>query len=63
VLATADRRFAHVPGRAAGDADAMVEHLEGLAARGIGRAYLWFTDFADEENLLRFGEEVLPRLR
>jgi alkanesulfonate monooxygenase SsuD/methylene tetrahydromethanopterin reductase-like flavin-dependent oxidoreductase (luciferase family) len=63
VLATADRRFAHFPGRAAGDADAMVEHLEGLAARGIGRAYLWFTDFADEENLLRFGEEVLPRLR
>ena len=41
----------------------MVEHLQGLADRGIGRAYAWFTDFADEDHLLRFGEEVLPRLR
>jgi alkanesulfonate monooxygenase SsuD/methylene tetrahydromethanopterin reductase-like flavin-dependent oxidoreductase (luciferase family) len=47
----------------AGDGEEMVEHLEALAARGIERAYLWFTDFADEEGLLRFGEEVLPRVR
>ena len=62
VLATAGRRFGYLPGRVAGDADAVVEHLRGLEARGIERAYLWFTDFADERTLARFGAEVLPRL-
>jgi alkanesulfonate monooxygenase SsuD/methylene tetrahydromethanopterin reductase-like flavin-dependent oxidoreductase (luciferase family) len=62
VLATAARRFGTFPGRVAGDAGTVVAHLHGLAARGIERAYLWFTDFADEDNLLRFGEEVLPAL-
>ena len=33
-----------------------------LEARGIERAYLWFSDFADEATLTRFGEEVLPQL-
>jgi alkanesulfonate monooxygenase SsuD/methylene tetrahydromethanopterin reductase-like flavin-dependent oxidoreductase (luciferase family) len=63
VLALAERRFASFPNRVAGDAAVMVDHLRGLEARGIERAYLWFTDFAEEANLLRFGEEVLPALR
>jgi len=62
VLAVAARRFGHMPGRVAGDADEIVEHLRGLEARGIERAYLWFSDFADEATLTRFGAEVLPAL-
>ncbi len=32
-------------------------------ARGVERLYAWFTDFADEANLARFGDEVLSPLR
>lgn len=62
VLTTAARRFGHMPGRAAGDGEAMRAHLHDLEARGIERVYLWFTDFADEQNLERFGAEVLAAL-
>ncbi len=62
VLALADRRFRHMPHRVAGDADAMVANLRDLDARGVERAYLWFSDFADEATLTRFGAEVLPQL-
>ena len=62
VLALAQRRFGHMPGRVAGDTAAMVAHLRDLEARGIDRAYLWFSDFADEATVTRFGEEVLPQL-
>ena len=62
VLALAGRRFGYMTGRVAGDTAAMVDHLRGLEARGIERAYLWFTDFADEATLTRFGAEVLPAL-
>ncbi len=48
VLGGADRRFGHLPGRVVGDSDAMRAHLHDLEARGIERAYVWFTDFADE---------------
>jgi alkanesulfonate monooxygenase SsuD/methylene tetrahydromethanopterin reductase-like flavin-dependent oxidoreductase (luciferase family) len=63
VLALADRRFGTYPNRVVGDADVVVEHLRGLAARGIERVYLWFTDFAEEATLAAFGAEVLPHLR
>jgi alkanesulfonate monooxygenase SsuD/methylene tetrahydromethanopterin reductase-like flavin-dependent oxidoreductase (luciferase family) len=63
VVAVADRRFAVYPNRVAGGSDVMVAHLRALEARGIERAYLWFTDFADEANLARFGAEVLAQLR
>jgi alkanesulfonate monooxygenase SsuD/methylene tetrahydromethanopterin reductase-like flavin-dependent oxidoreductase (luciferase family) len=62
VVALADKRFAVYPNRVSGDADVMVAHLRALEARGIERAYLWFTDFADEANLTRFGAEVLSQL-
>jgi alkanesulfonate monooxygenase SsuD/methylene tetrahydromethanopterin reductase-like flavin-dependent oxidoreductase (luciferase family) len=62
VLATAARRFGHMPGRVAGDGDVVRRHLRDLEARGIERAYLWFSDFADERNLERFGAEVLSSL-
>jgi alkanesulfonate monooxygenase SsuD/methylene tetrahydromethanopterin reductase-like flavin-dependent oxidoreductase (luciferase family) len=61
-LATAARRFGHMPGRVAGDGDVVRRHLRDLEARGIERAYLWFSDFADERNLERFGAEVLSSL-
>jgi hypothetical protein len=60
--ATANRRFGAFPGRVSGDSAAMVAHLHDLEARGIERAYLWFTDFADEAALARFGAEVLAAL-
>ena len=63
VLALAARRFGYMTGRVAGDTAAMVDHLRGLEARGIERVYLWFTDFADETTLARFGAEVLPAFR
>jgi alkanesulfonate monooxygenase SsuD/methylene tetrahydromethanopterin reductase-like flavin-dependent oxidoreductase (luciferase family) len=62
VVALADRRFGGYPNRVVGDAEEVVEHLRGLAARGIERVYLWFTDFAEEPTLERFGAEVLPHL-
>ena len=62
VIALADRRFAHMPGRVAGDSDEMVAFLRGLEARGLERVYLWFSDFADEATLATFGAEVLPHL-
>jgi alkanesulfonate monooxygenase SsuD/methylene tetrahydromethanopterin reductase-like flavin-dependent oxidoreductase (luciferase family) len=62
VLATAARRFGHMPGRVAGDTDVMLAHLRDLDARGIERVYLWFSDFADERTLERFGADVLARL-
>jgi alkanesulfonate monooxygenase SsuD/methylene tetrahydromethanopterin reductase-like flavin-dependent oxidoreductase (luciferase family) len=61
-LATAARRFGHMPGRVAGDGEVVRRHLRDLEARGIERAYLWFSDFADERNLERFGAEVLSSL-
>ena len=62
VIALADRRFAYMPGRVAGDSDEMVAFLRGLEARGLQRVYLWFSDFADEATLATFGAEVLPHL-
>jgi hypothetical protein len=62
VIATADRRFRHFPSRVVGDSATMVAHLHDLEARGIQRIYLWFSDFADEANLARFGTEVLAAL-
>jgi alkanesulfonate monooxygenase SsuD/methylene tetrahydromethanopterin reductase-like flavin-dependent oxidoreductase (luciferase family) len=63
IAALADKRFAVYPNRVSGGSDEMVAHLRSLEGRGIERAYLWFTDFAEEANLRRFGEEVLPQLR
>lgn len=62
VLATAARRFGHMPGRVAGDTQTMRAHLHDLEARGIERVYLWFSDFADEQTLHRFGQDVLASL-
>jgi alkanesulfonate monooxygenase SsuD/methylene tetrahydromethanopterin reductase-like flavin-dependent oxidoreductase (luciferase family) len=62
IEATARRRFGAFPGRVSGDSAAMVAHLRDLETRGIERAYLWFTDFADEATLARFGAEVLAAL-
>jgi alkanesulfonate monooxygenase SsuD/methylene tetrahydromethanopterin reductase-like flavin-dependent oxidoreductase (luciferase family) len=62
VIATAERRFRHFPHRVVGDSATMVAHVRDLESRGIERVYLWFSDFADEANLARFGAEVLAAL-
>jgi alkanesulfonate monooxygenase SsuD/methylene tetrahydromethanopterin reductase-like flavin-dependent oxidoreductase (luciferase family) len=58
-LALADRRFGSFGSRIIGDSDVVRAHLAELEARGIERVYAWFTDFADEDNLRRFGAEVI----
>lgn len=61
--ALAAKRFGYMPHRVEGDGPALVAHLRELESRGIERLYAWFTDFADETNLARFGEDVLSPLR
>jgi alkanesulfonate monooxygenase SsuD/methylene tetrahydromethanopterin reductase-like flavin-dependent oxidoreductase (luciferase family) len=57
IAATARRRFGAGP--LAGTGPELVDHFGALAARGIERAYVWFTDFAPEETLAAFGDEVI----
>jgi alkanesulfonate monooxygenase SsuD/methylene tetrahydromethanopterin reductase-like flavin-dependent oxidoreductase (luciferase family) len=60
VLALADRRFGAMSDqRITGDADAMLEGFAALESRGVQRVYTWMSDFADPDNLARFGDEVI----
>jgi alkanesulfonate monooxygenase SsuD/methylene tetrahydromethanopterin reductase-like flavin-dependent oxidoreductase (luciferase family) len=60
VMATADRRFGQMSDqRIGGDAAAVTEGLSALEDRGVERVYTWMTDFAEPENLIQFGEEVI----
>lgn len=58
---TARRRFGPLP--VAGTAGELVDYFASLAERGIERAYVWFCDFAPEQTLSAFGEEVIGQLR
>jgi alkanesulfonate monooxygenase SsuD/methylene tetrahydromethanopterin reductase-like flavin-dependent oxidoreductase (luciferase family) len=58
VEADAQRRFWHSSPVVANAAE-LQEHYGGLAARGIGRVYVWFCDFAQPETLAAFGETVI----
>ena len=42
-----------------GDADELIDHFAGLAARGVERCYVWFADFAAPDSLHAFGESVI----
>jgi hypothetical protein len=57
IAALARRRFGRGP--VVGTGPELVDHFGALAARGIERAYVWFTDFAPEETLGAFGDEVV----
>lgn len=61
----ADRRYGWMSpaGRVAGTGPELVERLGALAAGGVERLYLWFTDFAPPDTLAAFGQEVLAELR
>jgi alkanesulfonate monooxygenase SsuD/methylene tetrahydromethanopterin reductase-like flavin-dependent oxidoreductase (luciferase family) len=60
--ASADRRFGWMSSRAVGSGPQLVDHFAGLEARGVERAYAWFTDFAVPETLEQFGAEVISVL-
>jgi hypothetical protein len=60
IEATTRRRFG--PGPFVGTTSELVDYFGSLAARGVERAYVWFTDFAPVATLSRFGEEVIPHL-
>lgn len=56
----AERRFGGWGGLITGTADIVAAALAGLAARGVARFYLQFSDFAAPATLERFGAEVIP---
>jgi len=54
------RRFGNLgSGLVCGDADELIEHFAGLAARQVERFYVWFADFAVAESVHEFGESVI----
>ncbi len=54
------RRFGYLgSGLVCGDAGELNEHFAGLAAQGVERFYVWFTDFAVPDSLHEFGESVV----
>jgi alkanesulfonate monooxygenase SsuD/methylene tetrahydromethanopterin reductase-like flavin-dependent oxidoreductase (luciferase family) len=57
---TARRRF--WGGHVLGSAPELVDYFGTLRARGVERAYVWFTDFAPPETLEAFGQEVIGAL-
>ncbi len=58
------RRFGYLRDHlVVGDASAMVDHFAELGERGVERAYVWMTDFANPDTLRAFGDEVIGHLR
>ncbi|OBK42323.1 LLM class flavin-dependent oxidoreductase [Mycobacterium kubicae] len=54
------RRFGYLgAGLVCGDAGELIEHFGGLAALGVQRFYVWFSDFAAPQSLVEFGEAVI----
>jgi alkanesulfonate monooxygenase SsuD/methylene tetrahydromethanopterin reductase-like flavin-dependent oxidoreductase (luciferase family) len=62
VTELAQRRFGPMGGLVVGDANELVDHFSGLAARGVERFYIWFADFATPETLAAFGADVISAL-
>jgi alkanesulfonate monooxygenase SsuD/methylene tetrahydromethanopterin reductase-like flavin-dependent oxidoreductase (luciferase family) len=61
VTETARRRFGD--SLVVGSGPELVEHFGSLAARGVERCYVWFSDFAQPPTLADFGEQVIEPLR
>src|ERR1700753_170391 len=54
------RRFGNLgSGLVCGDASELTRHFADLAAQGVERFYVWFSDFAARESLHEFGESVI----
>ncbi|OHV32426.1 MULTISPECIES: LLM class flavin-dependent oxidoreductase [Pseudofrankia] len=65
ITALAQRRFGRMGaggGLVTGTPAELVAYFEGLAARGVDRAYAWFTDFSAPATLAAFAE-VIENLR
>jgi alkanesulfonate monooxygenase SsuD/methylene tetrahydromethanopterin reductase-like flavin-dependent oxidoreductase (luciferase family) len=62
VMATVNRRFPWLAGspdaHIHGTVGELVDRFAALRARGIERAYCWFTDFASPESLATFGDVI-----
>ena len=61
VTELAERRFGRTGmGRnlVIGDVDEVAEHVDGLAAAGVERCYVWFADFAPVATLERFADVI-----
>ena len=61
VTATATRRFGAMS-PVIGTASELVEHYASLIERGVGRFYVWFSDFARASTLAQFGADVIGPL-
>lgn len=56
------RRFSYLgDGLVCGDAADLRRHFAGLAAQGVQRFYVWFSDFAAPQSLREFGETVIAQ--
>jgi alkanesulfonate monooxygenase SsuD/methylene tetrahydromethanopterin reductase-like flavin-dependent oxidoreductase (luciferase family) len=63
VTALATRRFGWAgEGLRIADGPELLDHFAALAERGVERAYVWFTDFADPRTIESFGEQVIGAL-
>jgi alkanesulfonate monooxygenase SsuD/methylene tetrahydromethanopterin reductase-like flavin-dependent oxidoreductase (luciferase family) len=58
VRALAERRFAWAEDLVVGGDDELVAYFSSLGARGVERAYVWFTDFATPQTLHAFASGV-----
>ncbi|CAI7974959.1 MULTISPECIES: LLM class flavin-dependent oxidoreductase [unclassified Parafrankia] len=63
VTAVARKRFGNWGGLVVGTPDTLAEHFGELAALGVERFYLQFTDFATPETIEAFARDVLPAVR
>jgi alkanesulfonate monooxygenase SsuD/methylene tetrahydromethanopterin reductase-like flavin-dependent oxidoreductase (luciferase family) len=65
VLQLAERRFGWMgtQGQVVGSGPQLVDEFHAQHERGIGRFYVWFTDFAPADTLHAFGTEVIDSFR
>ncbi|HTL84911.1 MAG TPA: LLM class flavin-dependent oxidoreductase [Acidimicrobiia bacterium] len=61
ITASTQRRFGWAR-PVIGSANELVDYYGQLEGRGIERVYTWFSDFAAEETLAEFGEDVIAKL-
>jgi alkanesulfonate monooxygenase SsuD/methylene tetrahydromethanopterin reductase-like flavin-dependent oxidoreductase (luciferase family) len=63
ITATAQKRFGSFgSGPVIGTGNEIVDFYASMAAQGVERFYVWFTDFAPPETLAAFGAEVIAQL-
>lgn len=64
VIDLSRRRFGYLgAGLVCGDAEELTAHFTYLAAQGVQRFYVWFSDFAPTDTLEAFGQNVIASFR